>query len=140
MFGELLALAGGNYRGWLIAEEPSRIRELGRLELISLLNKEQFRQFYFNEISRRVTKMTEKIEILSHQKILDRLVLFLLQQNRGSGPFRFNVTGTAEVLDCSREALSRALSELERTGAVRREQNLITIIDEPALEELLLGM
>ncbi|MFP4383505.1 MAG: helix-turn-helix domain-containing protein [Spirochaetia bacterium] len=47
--------------------------------------------------------------------------------------FRLSVTGTAEVLDCSREALSRALSELENTGAVRREGHMIIIEDEPAL-------
>jgi CRP-like cAMP-binding protein len=132
-----LALAGENYRGWLIAEKPSRILELYRSELLSLLNKEQFRQLYFKEIYSRVTKMTEKIEILSHKKTVGRLILFFLQNNLDAGPLKLNSTATAERLDCSREALSRALSELEHTGGIRRKGGGIIITDEILLENLL---
>lgn len=134
MFGELLVLAGKNYRGWLIAEEPAEVLELNLLSLNELLEDSYFKNLYFSRISERVSKMTERIELLSHKKVSDRIILYLLSHFDESNEYNINITTLAKELDCSREALSRAVSILESEKAILKDGNKVKILDFHILE------
>ena len=137
LFGELLVLAGENYRGWLIAEEPTEVLELNSASLQELLEDAIFKRLFFSRISERVARMTERIEILSYKKISDRIVLYLLSHCEAGKVYDINITALAGSLDCSREALSRAISELEKEEVILKKGNTLQILDIPQLENQL---
>ena len=137
MYGELLVLSGENYRGWLTAEEPAIVLELSRHALDELLADPAFKQLYFHEISERVSRMTERIEILSYTKVSDRLILYFLNHFEKESSLNINISTLADELNCSREALSRAVSELGKEKALIKEGNKITLLDLLLLEKQL---
>jgi CRP-like cAMP-binding protein len=135
IYGELLVLSGENYKGWLIAEEPSQVLELSSEKLNKRLGDPSFKKLYFHEISQRVSKMTERIELLSYRKVTDRIILYFINHYEAGKPFRINITLLAEALDCSREALSRAIGDLEKEKALVKKGSVLTIGSFADLEE-----
>lgn len=137
IYGELLVLSGENYKGWLIAEEPSQVLELSSEKLNKRLRDPSFKNLYFCEVSQRVSQMTERIELLSYKKVTDRIILYFINHYEAGRPFRINISLLAEALDCSREALSRGIGALEKEKALVKEGRVITIGSFAALEERL---
>lgn len=134
MYGELLVLAEENYRGWLIADETSTVLELNVECLNNLLLKPSFKKIFFQRISYRVSLMTERMEILSYRKISDRIILYLLCHFDEGKEFEINITALAEELDCSREALSRAISLFEKEEILFKKGHNLRISSFPLLE------
>ena len=126
---------GENYRGWLSAEKPAMVLQLSLNSLNELLENPDFKRLYFHEISERVSRMTERIEILSYTKVSDRLILYFLNHFEKESSFNINISTLADALNCSREALSRAVSELGKEKALIKEGNKITLLDLLLLEK-----
>ncbi|MBN2657135.1 MAG: Crp/Fnr family transcriptional regulator [Spirochaetales bacterium] len=137
IFGELLVLSGEKYKGWLVAEEPSQVFELSYIKLNKLLSDPAYKTLYFREISRRVSRMTERIEILSYKKVSDRIIIYLINHFEEGKPFRINISLLSDILDCSREALSRTVSSLEKENLLVKHGRFITIRRVADLEERL---
>ena len=137
MYGELLVLSGESYRGWLIAEEPAEVLELGADPLNGLLEEPSFKREFFKAISDRLMKMTERIEILSHNRVSDRVVLYFLNNFKAGRSYDVNISSLAGELNCSREALSRSISMLDREGAVEKSGGTVCIKSMPLLERML---
>ena len=92
MYGELLVLAGEEYKGWLIADEKTEVLELDINSLNKLMSDSSFKKMYFHRISEKVSKMTERIEILSYKKVSDRIILYLLSHYDESNEYNINIT------------------------------------------------
>ncbi len=137
MYGELLVLAEENYRGWLIADEPTTVLELNVERLNNLLMEPSFKKIFFRRISYRVSTMTERMEILTYKKVSDRIILYLLSHYNEGKEFEVNITSLAEELDCSREALSRAISFLEKEEFLYKRGHKLKILSFPLLESQL---
>ncbi len=134
MYGELLVLAEENYRGWLIADEPTTVLELNAERLSYLLMESSFKKIFFRRISYRVSTMTERMEILTYKKVSDRIILYFLSHYDEGKEFEINITSLAEELDCSREALSRAISFLEKEEFLSKRGHKLRILSFPLLE------
>ena len=137
IFAELIVFSGEKYPGWLIAEENSVIVELELDTLLKKLNENNFLISFFTEISMRVSNLTRTIEILSYKTIRQRVAYFLLSRENLSGTIPLNVTTLSDRLGCTREALSRALSQMVSDNMISRERNTYQIVQHSLLEDLL---
>jgi len=137
IFAELIVFSGEKYPGWLIAEEHAVIVELELEELIIQLNENNALLSFLTEISRRVSNLRKTIEILSFKTIRQKVAYFLLPRENLSEEFSLNVTALADRLGCTREALSRALSQLVSENIISREKNSYKIVQQSLLEDIL---
>jgi CRP/FNR family transcriptional regulator, dissimilatory nitrate respiration regulator len=134
-YAELIVFSGDSYPGWITAIEKSRVVELGLASLLSLLKNSNTLFSFLASISEKVINLTNTIEILS-QKTVKQKVSYYLLSNPGTG-VSDSISGLASRLGCSREALSRALSELVKVNAISKARSTISIADEAALEDIL---
>ena len=87
---------------------------------------------YIAYLSGRIHFLTRRIADLSSGSVSQRLLRFLRQGGEETLPSP-NCTVLAKELGVGRATLYRALSELEQTGAIRREGNCIVLLkDEEA--------
>ena len=135
LYAELIVFSGKNYPGWLSAIEKSRVVELDLTKLLLLLKNGDVLFSFLAGISEKVINLTNTIEILS-QKTVKQKVSYYLLSNPGTG-VSDSISGLASRLGCSREALSRALSELVKVNAISKARSTISIADEAALEDIL---
>jgi CRP-like cAMP-binding protein len=133
IYAELIVFSGENYPGWLIASESSTVIEVDYQHVLEHLSDRAALINFISSISKKLSHLTNKIEIMSMKTVKQKVAFLLLSENGLSG---LSVTENADILACSREALSRALSELEFGGIIEREQNNIKIKNRRALEAL----
>lgn len=136
MFGELIVFTGANYRGWLKAEEDSEVIEIKRDELFKLLKEDDNLLAFMKEVAQRVSRFTESMEILSYKTISRKAAYYLLSRHV-DGKVNLNVSQLSNRLGCSREALSRTLTQLEQINVIKRHNGCIQIHNREKLEDLL---
>ena len=67
-------------------------------------------------------RMLEKIELLSQKNLRERLIVYLLQQERQQGTAKVQVPGRVQLakeLECNRSALTREISLMVEGGLLR---------------------
>ncbi|MBI9108979.1 MAG: Crp/Fnr family transcriptional regulator [Spirochaetales bacterium] len=133
LFAELIVFTGENYPGWLIASEVSTVIEVDYQHVLDTLSSRDALVTFISGISKKMNHLRDKIEIISHKTVKQKIAFSLLTDGRLRLP---SITQNADYLGCSREALSRALSELEAAGVIVREKGAIRIKDRKSLEEL----
>ena len=133
IFAELIVFSGENYPGWLIASESSTVVEVEYQHVLEYLEDRESLISFIHSISQKMNHLTNKIEIISLKTVNQKVAFLLISGESVSGK---SVTEIAETLGCSREALSRALSELESGGVIMRENDDVKIKDLRALEAL----
>jgi len=137
VFGEMIVFSAEKYPGWLTASEPTTVIELDlKYLLVHLQNSETLISF-FKGISHKITDLTNTIEILSQKTIKQKIAHYLITQKKTETAPPIKVSNLARRLGCSREALSRALSEMTRQKLIIREKDLITVTEQSLLEDLL---
>ncbi len=78
-------------------------------------------------------RMLEKIELLSQKTLRERLILYLLQQERLQGTARVQVPGRVQLakeLQCNRSALTREVSLMQAEGLLTSEGDVMTLNKE----------
>lgn len=78
-------------------------------------------------------RMLEKIELLSQKTLRERLILYLLQQERLQGRERVKVPGRVQLakeLQCNRSALTREISLMETETVLAVEGDSMTLNKE----------
>jgi CRP-like cAMP-binding protein len=142
MFGELICFAGINYPCWIVATENSIIFEITTESMLTLLQKRTFLRSFMKSISKKSLHLINTIELLSLKKVEQKLAYNLLLQyeREGQSSFTMQVTVTelAAQLGSSREAVSRALSELESLQCIKRDGAKIMILNHEKLENILI--
>lgn len=143
MYGELVCFSGGNYPCWIIASEDCRVFEIRRDNLFDLLRERDFLTAFMTDISRKSRHLNDAIEILSLKRVEQRIAYYLLtrrdEEATTTFPLETTMTGLADRLGSSREAVSRALGVLSRAGHLEKRGSTIHILDAEGLEEILTG-
>lgn len=136
MFAELLVFTQDKYPGWLIASESSLLVEVEFSHLLKYLENKKALISYISSISRKITHLTNTIEIMSLKTVKQKIAFFLLSQGDAGVKLHLNVSHLAVCLGCSREAVSRTLSEMESERMISRERRFFWITNEDLLEDL----
>lgn len=144
LFAELIVFSGEKYPGWLTANEPSSVVEVGLSRLIEHLGDGRSLTAFCSGITRKMTHLSDTIEVQSFKTVKQKIAFSLLFGRAvescscdGENQYRINVSRLASSIDCSREAVSRALSEMEILGWISREGKILSICDLESLEDLL---
>ncbi|MBL7005633.1 MAG: Crp/Fnr family transcriptional regulator [Spirochaetia bacterium] len=142
MYGELICFAENTYPCWIVATEKSIIFEIPTESMFTLLQKNPFLRAFMKSLSEKSLHLTNTIELLSLKKVNQKLAycLLLYSEREGLSSFKLevSVTDLAAQLGSSREAVSRALSELENLGYIKREGAKVIILHHAELENMLI--
>lgn len=133
IFGELLVFTGKNYPGRLTASVKTEILEVPFEDVLDYLNNRDSLISFMNSIAQKNRHLADTIEILSLKTVKQKIAFSLLMKNELEMTF---VTELADKLVCSREALSRALAQMEQSGLICRKSGIITPEDKYGLESL----
>ena len=99
---------------------------LDRKKLINLIQQDPQIALNFLALqARRLREFTHKVEQLSSQKIEEKLLDYLQNKKRVES---LSMQNLANYLGVSRETLSRAVSQLIKTGHIKKENNQLKII------------
>lgn len=116
IFGEVILFSEEGFSGWISAAAETETLFLSRSGVEGLLTQDKnFRRLFFQEIRRRVGHLNERVEILSRKTVEERLYLFLVHHG---GYCRCTRQEAADQMGCSREALSRCLSQMADRGEI----------------------
>ena len=123
----------------LTAVMDSKVLLLTRNAVLELLQKDKIiLENYLTELSTMTFALQNKVELLSHSGIAEKVAFFLLEKSRETGstviPLPDSVTSFASFLNVSRTSLHREMKKLENTGAVKISRKQIEILDKSKLE------
>jgi CRP/FNR family transcriptional regulator, dissimilatory nitrate respiration regulator len=135
LYAELIVFSGESYPGWLTALEDTTVVELDLKSLLQILQDQGILLSFLSGISQKVISLTNTIEILSQKTVKQKIAYYMLSLS--DGYLNESITGLAARLGCSREALSRALSDLESDEILQKQGVHISIINEVELEGIL---
>ena len=137
LFAELIVFTGEQYPGWLAASEPSRIVEVKLSRVLEYLRGNDALVSYFAGISQKMAHLSNTIEVLSLKTVRQRIAHTLLCGKIDDLGVRVGASRLAAYIDCSREAVSRALTVMESDGLLERTPESLVIRDRKRLENLL---
>jgi len=89
------------------------------------------------DLPSRVRRLAALVEDLSFQPITRRVARLLLEEHAATGCVVLTKQAMAARVGTVREAVSRALHDLEESGALTRRHNRIVHLNTPALHTLL---
>lgn len=134
IYAELIVFTGDNYPGWLIASSDTSVVEAEYTHVLEYLGDKNALISFITSISKKMNHLTNQIEIMSLKSVKQKVAFMLLTEGVVE---MSSITFTASVIGCSREALSRALSDMEGAGLIERSGHSIIIADKLSLEEIL---
>ncbi len=95
---------------------------------------------YLHSISTRAQFLSQKLHFLSFKTIKEKMAHFLLQQ-AGERLHSIELTNTqqqlADLFGVARPSLARVFSEMQKEGLIKIEKKTVTLLNKPALNELL---
>jgi CRP/FNR family transcriptional regulator len=97
---------------------------------------ELWRQFVFELISQRLTKVLTLVDDVVFSRMDTRIAALLLARSRSQNPVHITHQEIAAELGTSREVISRILEDLAGAGMVRSTRGRIEILDAAPLEVL----
>lgn len=143
VFGEAIVFEGGHYVVTVIAEKNCKIGLVHRETLLTLTQRNRdFTRAFFQELSKKIHLLNNKLEMLSLKTIkqkIGRLLLNLSREQESTNiKLPYSKQKIAFLLGTSREVVSRNFSELEREGYISQKGRKICVHNKEAIEELLL--
>lgn len=118
MFGENLIFSSSkNFRGDVIALEKSQIYLLTKdeLEKLMMTNKD-FLEIFMKQVSDFSKTLNLKLKLLTFNSVKE-MILYYLDIQGGKIEYK-SITKLAEILNLSRESLSRTLHDLDRNKII----------------------
>lgn len=134
-YAELIAFSKQCYPGWLIASEDCTVTEVKIDTVLKLLGEQDNLSFFLSNIALKVTKMTNNIELLSFKTIKQKIA-YLITSSVDNIYKVTSISTLSTELGCSREALSRAISELVKDKVISNDSGLLKVKNQLLLEEL----
>jgi len=130
-----------NYPVTVTANTPGRLLVVSVQEFLKLLQlNRQVLENYLNSISTRAQFLSQKIHFLSFKTIKEKMAHFLLKQ-AGEQQNTIELKNTqqqlADLFGVARPSLARVFSEMQREGLIEIKRKRVTILDKPALNEIL---
>lgn len=136
-YAELIAFSELHYPGWIIASEDCTVVEVPIERVLELLTDSDNLKFFLSNIATKVTKLTNNIELLSFKTVKQKIG-YLLTSTESNSYRVDSISNLSISLGCSREALSRAISELVSNSTISYDDGILTLINESLIEELFL--
>lgn len=136
-YAELIAFSELHYPGWIIASEDSTVVEVPIERVLELLTDRDNLKFFLSNIAKKVTKLTNNIELLSFKTVKQKIG-YLLTSTESNSYRVESISYLSISLGCSREALSRAIAELVSNGTISYENGILTLLNESLIEDLFL--
>lgn len=134
-YAELIAFSELNYPGWIIASEDCKVVEVPILKVLELLRDRDNLKFFLSNIAKKVTKLTNNIELLSFKTVKQKLCYLITSSEKDTYQID-SISDLSITLGCSREALSRAISELVISKTISFTNGVIKILNDVQLEEV----
>ena len=135
--GQLFAeasLFSKNYHCEAVAEEPSIVAIYSKAKFLNAMRENQSGAFMFMEhLAKQVQKQRAHIELMHIKSAPDRLLAYIHNKMRARDvELHLETTWktVADEINLTHEAVYRALSVLERTGAISRDGRQITLISD----------
>ena len=122
----------------VMATEESKVILMSRKDFLEFISSEELLSLYFINISRKINHLSDMIEILSYEKIVERISIYLYKKYEKLGKVEFDIpskTDIAKELSSSREVISRNMSILAKENIIENQRNRVKILDIVALEE-----
>lgn len=95
---------------------------------------------YLHNISTRAQFLSQKLHFLSFKTIKEKMAHYLLQK-AGERLHSIELNSTqqqlADLFGVARPSLARVFSEMQQEGLIEIERRTVTLLDKPALNELL---
>ena len=132
-FADLICFSNENYPCYISSFESSLIFELPTNSLLNLLKEDIFLTSFIKDISRKALLLNEKIELLALKRVDQRIAYYLLSNNE----IDISVTGLANILNSSREAVSRTISKMVKSNILMHSNQKISILNKLELEKIL---
>lgn len=131
-FGQFLIYNSQNnkYLGDIIAQTNTEILLINKKTLDNILiNDVEFLHAYIGVVSEESYKIKQQVKMLSHKKNTDRVIYYLTNNSVNNQINIVNITHLAKIVNLPRENVSRIISALIKKGAIKKDKNIITILD-----------
>jgi len=141
VFGEALVFNNENYPVFVIAETNCTIGMLNKQAILeATLKSKDFTRLFFEELSKKIMILNNKVELLYYSNIKQRLAFYLLKLSKEQGSniidLPFTKQKIANILGTSREVISRNISEMEEENYIQIKGKSV-ILDIESLSMLL---
>lgn len=136
--GEGIFLGGLVFPIDVMAVEDTEIILISKTDFLELISSQEILSLYFINISNKIIQLSNVIEILSYEKILDRIAIYLYRKYEKTGKLEFDIpskTYIAKELSSSREVISRNMSILLKENIIEIKKRKVKILDIRKLEE-----
>ena len=128
-----------DYQAEGIAEDAIKAIAIPRTAFDELIAQSSlFRRFVFTAFSRRITDLFRVIDEIAFSRVDIRLAQKLLHLKKTNGEVETTHRHLATELGTAREVISRQLHEFQRRGWIKSGRGLISVMDEAALQNLIL--
>ncbi len=124
----------------LTALENSKVLLISRNAILDLLQKDKaILENFLTELSTMTFALQNKVELLSHSGITEKIAFFLLEKSRQTESSIIqlpeSITNFASFLNVSRTSLHREMKKLENSGAIKISKKKIQILNKIKLEK-----
>jgi Mn-dependent DtxR family transcriptional regulator len=72
-------------------------------------------------------KIKQQSKLLAHKNIRDRIMYYLMSNQKDKKVYIKSVTNLSNILSIPRPSISRELSNMEHDGLIKHEKNIIYI-------------
>lgn len=119
----------------VIANDDVQIMTLHRGSLFEMMQDDMVVLSNFVDIiSNRANYFSRKIYALTVLMLKEKIACYLLGLAVPGGVLRLDLAAMAEAVDATRTSCETALQEIERKGVIKREGDLVRILNREALE------
>ena len=129
-FGQyLLFQNNARYLGDVIALKATSIVLISKEILLNnLMADKEFLNAYISIISNESFKIKQQIKLLSHKKAIDRIIFYLENNNINNIVNIDSITSLSKTLNLPRETVSRIISKLILEGKIKKQNNVIELL------------
>lgn len=133
VFGDLLIFSTNPYYlGNVTSIGKTKLLLINKANFVKLLlSNKTFLENYLSFISNKAQMIKQKEKLLTHKKINDRLLYYFSQEakkNKINEIYYKSITDLARILSLPRPSVSRAITNLEKKGFLKKNPKSITLL------------
>lgn len=144
IFGEVIIFSNmRKYPATIISVQETSIMFISREEILKLCSlNSKFLNNFMGLLSNKILMLNKKVKNLSYNSIRQKISSYILQEyeKRDSLVIKLSVSRKqmAEMIGIPRPSLSREMIKMKEEGLIDFNKNIIKILDEEALEDILI--
>lgn len=139
--GEAMFLGNKKYPVDILAREDCTTIQIKKPDFIEFIIKNDLLDLYFNNISNKIIHLSNIIEILSYDRIIERICAFIYKEHESKKCMEMNIPNKSNLgkkLSTSREVISRNFKQLIQENIIEEiGKNRIKIINIKGLENII---